>query len=66
MNCRHVLFALAAAGALGLAACETDNVSPASSGGDSTAAKPAPPGSTAGSPNAPDPHENYKPAPVPQ
>jgi len=51
MTSRHVLIALAAAGALGLAACESDNVAPASAG--TTATTPVSSGpATAGAPNA--------------
>jgi hypothetical protein len=59
MTHRHALFALAAAGALGLAACETDNVSPASSG---PATASAPNGAPQGSDSSGKP-VNPRPAP---
>lgn len=45
MTSRHAMIALAVAGALGLAACANDDVSPASSGSASSGA------ATAGAPN---------------
>jgi hypothetical protein len=59
MTSRHALIVLAAAGALGLAACETDNVGPASSGPASSG--PA----TAGAPNAAPQGSNSSGKPVP-
>ena len=46
MTYRHALFAMVAAGAFGLAACESDNVGPASSG---SATAGAPNGASQGS-----------------